>query len=796
MSTWNYTPEHPITLPIASDARLGSTDYLDDQIWELNIGKSEPPALVLQTTFGLRARVCRIFPRFFNDGQVVIDPAKFHRPISIRTYYPNFICLSFKPFSSINVNIEYWVPSSHVVAARTKITNTSHEPHQIQLEWAELLIPSPDGKRMAISANGLITILAGHTANLAPVLYLTGGVKAGNSPYPSLNLSFEIPAYAEQESCWVNASLEDASSSFDLAKELINSNWEAEFARIERINSQRLEIITGIHDWNTAFFLSQTYSRQLIHQSTNKCPAASFVCARNPDQGFSLRGNGSDYNHLWNGQTAFDAYYLTNFLLPASPELIRGILDNFFASQTPQGEIDWKPGLSGQRSQLMATPILSTLSWMYFQYSGNLAYLKTIFNQLLKFYFSWFTQAHDRDNDLIPEWDQAVQTGFEEHPLFSYVHAWSSGIEASTVESPDLIAYLYRDGQSLLSIARLIGEEDSLYQLEQMLVHLREMLDQSWSDESACYQYLDRDSHVKTHGEILAIQNGSGVMEIRHEFQQPIRPMIMIKSKSERTQPVQVYIHGITPTGAHRVDHIPTQSVRWHLGTGFITSEYVYQAIEKIEITGVMPDVPVITRVVDLTGMDQTLLLPLWARIPSQEQANILVNLTILNKKKFLAPFGLRSCINNQEEMMLPDEYFAMHLPWISLILEGMVNYGLQKKAAEVFSRWMKALISSQKLELCFPQSYHSENGTALGGVNTLSGLVPVGLFLKILGINIINPFKLEVMHANPFPWPVTLKYRGLTVVQHDKKTMVIFPDGQSVSVENNHPQLISIEPK
>ncbi len=185
---WNFTPDHPISLTLSADARLSPTDYTNDQIWELNLGNSEPPAISLQTTFGLRARICRIFPRFIFDGQVVNNPAHFYLPITIHQYYPNYISLSFKPFSCINVKLEYWVPCSQAVAGRSRITNTSPEKCQLQIEWAELLVPAPDGYRMSTNEIGMTTILAGQTTNLTPVLFLTGGAQAGKSPYPSLNL--------------------------------------------------------------------------------------------------------------------------------------------------------------------------------------------------------------------------------------------------------------------------------------------------------------------------------------------------------------------------------------------------------------------------------------------------------------------------------------------------------------------------------------------------------------------------------------------------------------------------------
>ena len=794
MSNWNFTPDHQISLTLSADARLGPTDYTNDQIWELNFGNSEPPALSLQTTFGLRARICRIFPRFIFEGQVINDPAHFYQPITIHQYYSNYIRLSFKPFSCVNVIIEYWVPGSHAIAGKSKTINTSHEACQIQLEWVELLVPGKDGNRMATKEIGLTAILAGQTANLYPVLFLTGGAQAGNSPYPSLNLSYDIPPHGEQESHWAHVALEDMNASYQLAKEIIVSNWDAKFANISRINSKQLEISTSNHDWNRAFYLAQTIADQLMLQPTQYCKASSFVYTRNPDQGFSLLKDGSDYNHLWNGQTTLDTYYLTNFILPTSPELLKGMLDNFLATQSPYGEIDWKPGLGGQRSQLLATPLLANLTWQFYEYTGDLEYLYYAFPKLLNFFFSWFTSTHDRDNDLIPEWDQSIQTGYEDHPLFSYSYPWSAGIDISTVESPDLISYLYRECQSLILIARKIKNDEEINRLDGIAIQLKSMVEQSWSDHDACYRYRDRDSHISTQREFLGKLMGPGVMEINKEFQQPLRPTIHFKTQRERTQPIQIFIHGITTTGSHRIDHIPTNRMRWHLGAGYITSEYLYKTIEQIEVTGISSDVEVIAQSACLTSMDQTLLLPLWAGIPSDDKAKILINLTVMNKKRFLSPYGIRSSIDMSSMSDIPEVFFGIHLPRICLILDGLVRYGERKKAADVFTRLMKAVVQSLKMDMKFRQFYHSETGKPLGTINSLTSLIPIGLFLEILGVKIFSSTKVEISGNNPFPWPVTIKYRGLTVVQQEKKTLMIFPDGQNVTVDNNRTQIISIK--
>ena len=270
MHEWNYTPDHPISLTLSADARLGPTDYLNDQIWELNLGNSEPPAISFQTTYGLRARFCRIFPRFICNSKVAIDPAHFHQPITIHQYFPNYLRLSCKPFSSINVNIEYWVPDSQTIAARMKVINSGRETCQMQVDWAELLLPTGDGHRMTTQEVGVTTVLAGETAGLVPVFLLTGGTQTGKSPYPSLSRLISLPTHGEHVIQWIQASLSDRNSSFEHVKAFLKKNWNIEFSRILRVNSQRMEIITGNQDWNNAIYLAQTKADQLIMQPADK----------------------------------------------------------------------------------------------------------------------------------------------------------------------------------------------------------------------------------------------------------------------------------------------------------------------------------------------------------------------------------------------------------------------------------------------------------------------------------------------------------------------------------------------
>jgi hypothetical protein len=62
------------------------------------------------------------------------------------------------------------------------------------------------------------------------------------------------------------------------------------------------------------------------------------------------------------------------------------------------------------------------------------------------------------------------------------------------------------------------------------------------------------------------------------------------------------------------------------------------------------------------------------------------------------------------------------------------------------------------------------------GEWNTINGLAPLGLFLKTVGIRQIGKNEVILDGINPFPWPVTVKYQGMTITCHSQDVVVHFP--------------------
>ena len=123
MRDWYLGSGDPLALTLAADFRFCNPDYLNDQIWELETGNGDPPALSLYTTYGLRARSMRIFPRFSMGSQSASDPATFTAPLRLRRFFPNYLLLEFSPFANLEVTAEYWAPDSHSTAGRFTVSN-------------------------------------------------------------------------------------------------------------------------------------------------------------------------------------------------------------------------------------------------------------------------------------------------------------------------------------------------------------------------------------------------------------------------------------------------------------------------------------------------------------------------------------------------------------------------------------------------------------------------------------------------------------------------------------------------
>ncbi len=787
MRTWNLGLSDPFNLILAADPRLTPLSYSDDHIWELLIGRSDPAAVVLQTTYGLRARSMRIFPQFVESHQTVSDPAEFATPLKITNFAPNYIKLNFSPLLGIDVVSEYWIADSQTAVGRTWIKNKSELTRKLRFEMAVALTPNPEGRPMVPRKKEATTILQGQTENLYPVFFITGGAEGESSPYSNLYHNLELAPEKFRRFTWVLTSKSDEDEAFRHARLTAAQNWDAEITRVEMLSSQIPEIYTGDSDWDAALAFSQKSALNLLFGPGPELPYTSFVSTRLPDQGYSQQGNGTEYNHLWNGQTPVESWYLSHFLLPGNADIAAGLLENFISRQMENGFIDHKPGLGGQRSSLSASPFLVSLAWRIYQFNQDRDFLQRVFRPLLWYLQTWFWDSHDRDGDGIPEWDNLVQTGYDENPFFSRWQNLAQGTEITLVESPDLCAYLYRECTLLQKIAGIIGQKEPLTYLEALANNLHSALQNSWNGYRNSFQYWDRDSHKTQKGEVLGERTGSGEMLVDLVFDLPTRLQIRLEAEDTPKSQVEISIHGNLPSGQHVVETVRSEKLVWVQGICNYTFPHLYAEIEHIHITGLPSKGKASLNITDHYQDDHTLLMPIWAEIASKDQLDRILERKLLNENFYNRPYGIpaypKPDYKEAEETSL-----LTWLPWNAMVAEGLLAYHKVEEAADLYSRQMEAIIHNLKQENGFRTYYHANQLSASGQRNHLMGLPSPGLFLDILGIRPLSPWKVQVFHRNPFPWPVKVCYHGTWIESTAEQVEIRFLDGERIFITDQFP--------
>jgi hypothetical protein len=792
MRDWHLTHSDPFALRLAADVRLTPTDYADDHIWELTLSGGEPPALALRTTYGLRARDMRLFPSFAEGERVVTDPMEFDAPPTLRACFVNYHRLTFQPLPALAVTAHYWAADSHSVGGQFTLTNHSAEPRLIRVGLTALLKPLDNPKNIGVIKRDEFHALEGQTGNLTTLTIFEGPTEIESALYPTLTRTLRLEPGQKQFVRWVSAARPTLEAAQQCGLAVLAREWEAEFARIELTNAGLLDIETGDPDWDAAFACAQTVALRNYVGPTPHLPQPSFVFTRHPDKGYSRRGDGADHNWQWDGQVATEAYVNLPQIAPIAPDLAKGVLKNWLAVQDEKGFIDWKPGLAGQRNKTLCLPLLATMAWQLYEHTEDRAFLEETYLGLRRFFDAWFAPKHDLDEDGVPEWSHTVQSAFDDNPSFVRWRAWAQGADITLAEAPDLASYLYRECLSLQSIAAALELVPDTLVVQRAAI-LRQAVAAMWRDETASYHYIDRDSHELTRGDVLAVGRGNLSVEVHRRFAPSARMVVKAIGPKEARPNLEVTLTGRGKRGRRRVEVLRRSHVQWYFGIGTTTSEKLYAELERVDIAGLNDEFEVTVAVVDYTRQDQTLLLPLWAGMPDAARAETLIRQTLMDPARYWRPYGLPNC-SAQDPAYKADNREGsggVWLMWNTMLGEGLIDYGYRAEAAELITRLMTAMIHSLKTDKAFREAYNSDALEGLGDRDYIWGVAPVALFMRAVGVRFIGPRRVWVAGHNPFPWPVTVRWKGVMVTKAGEAAVITFPTGKQVVVTGAAPQFV-----
>ncbi len=775
MREWNLTSADPLSLFLAADARFCSPDYSDDQVWELILRGGDPPAMAVETMLGLRAVCLRLFPVFTFGSRPLHNPAAFASPPVVRRFAPNYINVVCRPIPAVTADCEYWVPESHALAGRITLSTSGTKPVGGECSLAGILRPAGEGTAFVPESAGPYegVYLRGGVRNAVPVLMAAGAGGSGRGAIPSLKAAFEVDASRPYSFRWVFCCHPTADESLRGARSILARVWDAEIARIELAGESLLEIETGQRDWDAVLAFSQQTAVQSLIGPTRALPHPSPVVGRNPERGFSLRGDGSDYPPAWCGADLSDVLMILPVWARAQPEYAKDLLRNFLAA-SGEGLPDARPGAGKQRAGLLAPPLLGQAAgWALGGREGD-AFLASLWPLIDRTLEAWFGPDHDRDRDGAPEWDRPDSFGPQIPAMWAREDPWGGWIPPEETESPSLAALLLGECLAAARIAERAGDAGRAKNWRERGGEARHALERMEAPDG--YRTVDRVTHASPAGKKLWEGRTGGDLKGSVSLKPPARLLLRCAGSPETRPVVQLAVEGKNAEGAECREIFRSGDFSWHRGTGTCFSRTVWTQIASIQAEGPSAGMTFALEIPNLAREDLSHFLPLWSRVVSAGRAEKMFA-RLGEGGEYSSPCGLRFLPRSDPAAGQPSAG-GVWMFWNMLMGEAAIRYGRGDLAFALTGKWMHALAEALRADRSFRSCYDPERAAGSGPRNSLQGIFPVGFFLAALGIHPVASNRVWAGGRSIFPFPVTLRWRGMTVRREGDSLQVEFPSG------------------
>lgn len=181
------------------------------------------------------------------------------------------------------------------------------------------------------------------------------------------------------------------------------------------------------------------------------------------------------------------------------------------------------------------------------------------------------------------------------------------------------------------------------------------------------------------------------------------------------------------------IEEIKPQSFLWAGNIGFYTSLNTFQSFTSMQLKGWSEENSGWMEQEGVHRDEITQFMPLWAGIPALDAVDSLLDTRVLDR--FLGSEGLTftPSTSGKSARKVPGFLAAM-------IIEGLQRYGKTREARSVYERHFLNPISS-----CNPGS--------------IRNLLPVNLYLKILGVHRITKNEIILTHFLNNPESITVQY-------------------------------------
>ena len=745
---WN-TPL-PEKFFLGGEQRLSSKQPRIDQGWILHQTTSIPPVPAVEFQQVSPGMEFRLFPRFNEPTQPHIETLEYDPIPQLLSFSWDWIEFTYQPKKDLRIKSIYWSPNSEVICGESLIINRSDQKRLIFLDMVCLLQSQGGGNQITHEKIKGRPILMGSLEDQKLVLFLSGNPYIKEDPSPYLQTKLSLEPDSTEDVRWICIKSDTKEVALDLLETVLQLDWPGEISNRKVALQSQLEITTGDPDWDLALAISQKQSLLRYHQLTSQDKLNVPPCG---------------------DLTPIQALMLVQSLENLTSDRLMNILDLVF-NQNVQPH-------SGRENvdHDDSPPILAAeLLWRIHRWGFSREIWSTYLEKATGWLEDWFSTDLDRDADGIPELEHPRILDLAGSGTSAEVPPDNRFIPYPYLESPGLGALLYNDLCKIKNLLQISGNNsDNLIQNRKET--LLKFLQESWKPEYSTFQNRDSHTHEVVDGFNILEDLQPGLNILRTEFQQPTRIGVLHHRPSADHTPgiFSIIYHGLDWLGNYRIEELDSVNFSWGNGLVWGLSESIYSKLDycilkeydqKGQINLIAPTT---------SGKDITQTLPLWAGVLSEDQTLDIFENVLLNPKYFLSLYGFCSITDSKAS--------TVHLFWNLLLGQSLLKLGKRDTAADLVGRWMAAIIPVLKESGSSFPGYRVDTGQGLGVSDSLESLFPVKFFLEVLGIGLVQDRHLTIEGKNPFPWPVTLRYRDLEIRREKSQTAIIRPGKDTITI-------------
>jgi len=682
----------------------------------------------------------RFFPRFSELSQIQIDPVVFDPTPYLDSFSWDWIEFLYQPQKDLEVRSHYWTPDSGVICGESWINNLTGHHRVVVLDLVCLLQSQGVGNQITLGEIIGRPILTGCIGEQNLILFLAGNPNFREDPFPYLQTTLSLSPHGSEKVHWICIKSDTNNAAREVLESVLQLDWPGEISHRKVSLQSQLEITTGDPNWDFVLALSQKLAQSKYHQ-------------------------------LISGEeiTPFQALMLFQSLDNKTPGSIKNILDLVF-NDNVQNEPERKINEGDLTPPLLAAELL----WQIHQAGFNSDVWSSYLPKAAGWLENWFSTSLDTDGDGIPELVHPLILDLPGSKTDDELLSGNNLILYPYLESPGLSALLYNDLCKIIDLNQILGSSANPH-LQERKDTLSIFLEESWDPDKSEFQNRDGSSHSTVAGLNITENLQPGLNILRTDLTQPTRIGVLHHGSASDHVPEELIIifHGLDWRGNYRIEELHSGNITWAEGTFWGISESVFSKLDYCILKGYNPEGDI--RLINPSTSDShiTQLLPLWAGILPPGQIGDFIENILLDDGRYWSPYGFSSSPGPSRS--------TVQLTWNLLLGQTLLKFKKHDQAAELVRRWMAAIIPEIEHSGSLFPGYEVETGQGTGKKESLESLFPVSFFLQVLGINFFQDARLSIEGKNPFPWPVKLRYRGLTIMREKDQTLIIRPGRETI---------------